>query len=105
MQTAQEEGGGMITIFDFADIIDREIQITYYPNQAGRFAASFIGGEIKEYKDSGILVGMYGNGKTADEAVQNYAQRISGKTLVVNAMSKERAEYKIPVFKKEGAAT
>jgi len=35
-----------MTIYEFADIIQKQIHIIYYPNQNDRFVASFEHGEI-----------------------------------------------------------
>jgi len=44
-------------------------------------------------KDDCFLIGEYGRGATFEEALKDYARRISGKTLVSNG--KDRKEIKI----------
>jgi len=83
-----------VTIYEFADIIDQELTITRYSNQNNRWSASFRAGEVK---DGPMLVGEYGNGHSADEAIENYLTKIRGKKVVFHAMSdKYRCEYVIP---------
>ena len=52
--------------------------------------ASFKGCEIK--RTSGCLLGEYGQAKTEVMAMRDYAFRISGATLVIDAYEKERRE-------------
>lgn len=86
-----------ISIFDFADIINKEIVIIYYPNQKGRFTAQFDKGEIIEKDKEGILIGLYGNGKSPQEAINDYCMKIVGQKIVFNAMNKERRqEFNVP---------
>jgi len=82
-----------MTIFEFADVIDKEIVVRYYPNQRGRFMARF---DHCEITDGAILEGAYEDGKTPDEAINKYAIRISGKRLAFNAMTNNRQEYVAP---------
>lgn len=83
-----------MTLGEFADIIGKQIEITRYPNQKNRHIARFGGAEVKE---GGCLAGYFGTGHTPEKALENYVDRIAGKTLVFNAMSKEkRREYNVP---------
>lgn len=83
-----------MTIWEFADIIDKQITITYHPNRDGRFSASFAKGEVKK----GIMLeGTYGSGVTPMDAIINYIGEICGKRLVFSAMDdKERKEFVVP---------
>ena len=81
-----------MNILEFADVIDQEIQIIYFPNQDGRFSAAFHG----EIKDGAVLCSMHGNGKTAASAMNDYADQIAGKRIVFNAMSSGRKEFVAP---------
>ena len=82
-----------MTITEYADAINRQLEIRYYPNQNHRFSALFEGGEIG---GGGVLTTMYGNGQTPDEALQNYAADIKGKTLIFGAMTDKRMEFRVP---------
>jgi hypothetical protein len=61
--------------------------------------ARFIGSDLErfyaelehvEVKGNGVLIGMYGNGATPDEAMENYLKKITGQTLVIHASDAER---------------
>ncbi len=87
-------------ILDFADVIDKQIIIRYYPNQQGRFMAQFEGGEIKE---GCCLVSHYENGLTPYEALSKYARSISNKKIVFNAMEDcGRQEFIVPQLDYQG---
>ena len=83
-----------MNIIEFADVIDKQIIIDYYPNQNGRYSAQFDDCEVK--KDC-ILESTHGNGSTPMEATNDYANQISNQKIVFNAYSKEyRQEYRVP---------
>jgi hypothetical protein len=83
-----------MNIYEFADIINKNIIITRYANQNGRFSAHFDRCNIAQ---GDLLRGEYGDGKTPQEALNNYKNAIAGKTLVFNAMSDtNRQEYVAP---------
>lgn len=89
----------LVSIFEFADIINKEIVIRYYPNQNHRFTADFDESEIIEKGREHLLCGTYGNGKSFDEALLDYCKKISGQKIVFNAMNKERRqEFQIPIL-------
>lgn len=85
-----------MNILELADVLDKQITITYYPNQNSRFCASFDHCETKEYKDSGLLCRSYGNGKTPVKALNDYSSSISGKILIFDAMNDDRSEFACP---------
>jgi hypothetical protein len=87
-----------INFFDFLDIIGCNLKITRYNNQDNRWTCTIEYGEIKESKESSILSGSYGNGKSTNDAINNFLNEIKGKLLVINAMSKDRREYNIPFY-------
>ena len=67
------------------------------PNSSMRFYACFKHSETKRSTADGCLAGTYGNGATPDAAIKNYAEKLRGKLLVVNAMSDtERREIQCP---------
>ena len=51
-----------------------------------------------EEKDGSVLRGIYGNGDTPEEAITNYANRLSEKWIVFDAMGPTRRELKTPRF-------
>lgn len=62
-----------------------------------RFFAHFKNANVK---DGSTIVGVFGNGATPEEAIENYAPEISGKLLVINAGSPERKEVQVPLLTK-----
>jgi hypothetical protein len=82
-----------MTIFNFADIIDKKLSIIYHQNQGGRFSTAF---EHCELKENSFLKSSYGNGKTINESINNYIVQIIGKTIVFNAYRENRQEFIVP---------
>lgn len=86
---------------DYCDAINATLVVTRYPNQGERWSAKL---EHAEVKEEGVLVGTYGNGKTADDAVRDYIKQIQGKTLVFCAYTARRRELTVPtIFHNTGA--
>jgi len=54
-----------------------------------RFYASFHRAEVKE---GGLLVSFAGNGDSEEEAIREYARRLDGKLLVLDATSPARRD-------------
>ena len=54
-----------------------------------------------DIKVGACLASEYGNGATPDDAMWDYAQRISGKILVVDAYLNSRREIKVPLLTDE----
>ena len=83
-----------MTIEEYADVINVQIEITYYPNQENRWSAKFKGGEIQE---ASMLSSVFGNGNNPHYAIDDYLNKIKLKTLVFDAMSTtRRREYIVP---------
>ena len=85
-----------MNITEYADILNLNIEINYYHNQNNRWSANFGSSEIKDNSSSAILKSEYGTGKSPREAIEDYLNLISGKVLVINAMSDNRREYMVP---------
>lgn len=93
-----------MTIFEVAEMLNLDIVTRRYSGQGGRMIASFSctnfeGSSLVEFKDkesSGVLSSSHGSGYSYDSAIENFCEEIAGKILVVNAMGKERSEYKLP---------
>lgn len=49
-----------------------------------------------EVMQSGMLVGAYGNGHTEAEAISDYATKISGARIAIDAMRPSRREIDVP---------
>lgn len=86
---------------EYADIINREIEIMYHPNthtQEVKYSAHFRGAEVKK---SVSLTCVWGRGNTPEEAMDNYFEAIAGKTLVFDASSK-RTVFTVPEVTEDG---
>jgi len=55
--------------------------------------------EWSDIKQGSTLIGEYGEGKTVDAAMRDYANKIQGKKLVLHAGTKDRKEYTLPMLK------
>jgi hypothetical protein len=91
------------TIEDFADAHDLVMLVTERNvrriSSDKKYYARFDGAEDKEDSSSGTLESTYGNGGSPDEAIRNYAYKISGRVLIFNAASKkDRLEIQCPIF-------
>jgi hypothetical protein len=83
----------IMTIGEYADILNVDLIIRRYCNQDNRYMAELENSEIKE---GGCLAGIFGIGKTADEAIEDYVKLIKGKRIVFNAMREDRREFDVP---------
>jgi len=87
-----------VNIIEFADLIEIYIDIRYVPNQKTRFYATIDHGETKDKKEDGILRGTIGNGNSPILALNDLAQSISNKWLIIRAYGDDRQEYHVPVL-------
>ncbi len=78
---------------DLCDVLDVELDLKYYPNQNGRWVAKLSHAEISE---GGFLTGVHGNGKTPEEAINDYVAEIKGQRVIFNAYSDDRKEFVMP---------
>lgn len=76
----------------FADKHGLVMRVTEVPNM---LHASF---EHCEIGGDGLLRGVYGVGATEDQAFKDYAKKISGKLLVIDAYKDTRREILAPVL-------
>lgn len=58
-----------------------------------RFYACF---DRAEVVGDGVLIGTFGNGATAEEAIADYTREIALRTLVVDAYGEKRREINVP---------
>lgn len=82
-----------MNIYEFADMIKKNIVFTRYANQNGRISVHF---EYSETLTRGVLCSKYGDGETPEKAINDYTTKIMGETLVFRAMSDNRQEYEVP---------
>jgi len=83
-----------MNIFDYADILNLSMTITYHHNQDRRFSAKFDSVEVREGQS--MLKSEHGNGVTPEEAIRNYAQILSGAIMIYSAYGDDRFEKKVP---------
>ena len=81
-----------ITLDDFSDLIGVNIELTRHSNQS-RWTARL---EHAEIKKGCTLSSEFGRGTTSEEALKDYATKISGELIVINAMLDSRREYNVP---------
>lgn len=81
-------GGVYMNIFEFADICDLQVEVKRYPNQNNRWTAKF---NLVSVREAGGLVSVYGDGKSADAAIREYWDTISGKKLYIGRATKNIA--------------
>lgn len=87
-----------MTIEEFAHKFGLTIRVDERSNRTnGQWYAHFLNAEIK---DGPILIGDYGYGVTPKSAIADYAERISGKLLVINAYGPNRREVRVPMLVK-----
>jgi endonuclease III-like uncharacterized protein len=89
-----------IPIDEFADMhgFDIIVKERLTSDISARFYASF--STTVEIKERSTLSSAFGNGKTPYEAIVAYAERISNKTLVVDAYKSTRKEIQTPIITK-----
>lgn len=85
-------------ITEFEKEIGHELVVNERPlnMNLSRFYVSFEHGEVME---NGCLVGVFGNGNTIAEAVDDYCVKISGKEMAFNAYTKDRINIICPNLK------
>lgn len=101
-RSATKEKGG-VDFFVFADMVSANVSIERPAGRSNFWLAEFedaeTGGlvETKDSKESGILTSASGSGRTPERALADYARRIQGKILVMNATGgKKRREFNVP---------
>ena len=82
-----------MNIYEFADIIDAQLEIRRYPNQNNRYIAQFSNCMVSE---PAILVGLYGNAKSGKGAITDYVNKIKGQKIVFNSHTPQRKEFIVP---------
>lgn len=72
---------------DWLDTLNLRLVVTRYPQQNNRWSADIDGAEVKQ---NGTLLGERGNGNNPQQAITDYLNKIKGKTIVINAMDRDR---------------
>lgn len=82
-----------MNIFEFADIIGKELIVRRMPNQNNRWMCDFDRCEVKE----GIMLGsVFGNARNPIDSINNFTQKIRGQKLIFNAYTDKRQEFNAP---------
>jgi hypothetical protein len=82
-----------VMLSDFLEKHNLEVVVKEW---TGHFTASI---PYSDIKDGSMLSGIHGDGITAMRAVADYAQRISGRLLVIQIPGSERREIRVPQLK------
>jgi len=82
-----------MTIEEYADILNVDLIIRRYCNQDNRYMAKIENAEVMQ---DGCLIGMYGNGKTAFDAINDYVKQIRGKRIAIDSYTPKRGEFDVP---------
>lgn len=85
-----------MTIEQFADAHNLVMQVNERRLPVGDPARYYARFKQCEIGDSGVLIGEYGDGSTPEEAIDNYADAISLKHIVIGAYTQERREIDAP---------
>lgn len=72
----------MININEYCDLIGVNLVINYYHNQNNRWCANFDKCEIKQ---GDLLISTFGDGNSPIEAINEWINKIKGKTMVLRA--------------------
>lgn len=84
------------TIEEFADEHGLEMSVKERKRPEGdpmRYYASF---EHAEIKDGSLLISASGDGATPEDAIRDYAKRISMQRLVIDSYQPSRREIEVP---------
>lgn len=94
----QREVTGVSTLAAFGLEHGLELEVRQCP---WGIATSFRSSEVRD--GTHMLLSSYGAGGTESESACDYARRISGALLVVNAMLDTRREIRVPLLVEEDA--
>jgi hypothetical protein len=82
-----------MTIYEFADVIGKDLLIRRYANQKGRFMVRF---EHCDVKDGIFLRGAHGNAPNMVDAISAYIAEIAGQELIFNGNTDREQSYRAP---------
>jgi hypothetical protein len=87
-----------MTLKEFAERHDLVMEVGERPrwgwkDDSTRWHAAF---RRTEVKGDGVLFGVYGDGPTPEGAIADYASKLPGKTLVIDACTDSRLEILVP---------
>ena len=80
-----------MTLYDLATLINKQIEILHRPSETLDSSSLWYAKlDDVEIKDGAILSGSFGNGRTPEEALQNYVKELKGQKIVIDAFSKDK---------------
>jgi hypothetical protein len=82
-----------MNINELIKTVNAKLIITKHPLHTEYFTCEINEAEIEEKER---LMSVWGQGSTPEKAIQDYCTKIAGRTLVVNAFTKNRKEFKVP---------
>jgi hypothetical protein len=87
-----------MTLKEFAELHDLVMEVGERPrwswkDDSSRWHAAFKRAEVK---GDGVLIGEWGEGPTLEKAIADYASKLPGKTLVIDACTDRRREILVP---------
>jgi hypothetical protein len=82
-----------MNIFEFADIIGKDLVVRRISNQNNRWICDFKYCEIKE---GTMLKSSYGDAFNPVDAINDFAKQICGQQLVFNAYMSNRQDFNVP---------
>jgi hypothetical protein len=87
-----------MTLKEFAERHDLVMEVGERPrwgwkDDSSRWHAAFKGAEVK---CDGVLIGEWGEGPTPEGAIADYASKLPGETLVIDAYTDRRREIRVP---------
>ena len=85
-----------MTIEKFADKHNLTLEVEERRNPSWGVPPIYVNFIDAEVKDGPILRGVIGNGSTEQEAIADYASRISCQRLVIGAYHQDRREIDVP---------
>lgn len=87
-------------ITDFEKEIGNELIVKERPFYNARIERFYVSFDNSFLKENGCLVGYFGNGKTIDDAIIDYCELISCRSIVFNPFCEKRKEIQqLPRFK------
>ena len=81
-----------MTIEEVSIVTRTELVVKHTPTRASneKWTCSFDKTDVRE---GGFLVGVYGEGNSAEEAIRNYIWKIQGKELAIGASGAHRKDF------------
>ncbi|MCK9544445.1 MAG: hypothetical protein M0R03_20695 [Novosphingobium sp.] len=82
-----------MTLTELGIIIEKELK--YDRITAGKWSANFHRVEVRQ--DNGLLVSVFGQGENEEKARRDYAKRLAGQRIVIDAYLPSVREFPLPI--------